>query len=89
MSNDERICGRIMRLPTFDGQVPDAGPVHLVSDVGEEYLLVANDSGMPGRVEDLAARSAERYEPYLDQDKCVRGDVFGTVIWRAAIAEEN
>ena len=81
----DRICGRIMRMPRFDGQVPDTGPIHMVSDVGDEYLLIAGSSSTPGRVEDLAAASAGRYEPHIDQDRCVTGDIFGSVIWRAEI----
>ena len=81
----EKVCGRVMRIPLFDGQLPSSGPVHLVSDAGDEYLLVACDSSTPGRVEDLAAGDAPQFEPYLDQDCCVAGDILGSVIWKAKV----
>ena len=87
MTTGNSVCGRVMRLPLFDGQVPGAGPVHLVANSGEEYLLIASSSSTPGRVEDLAAAEASLYEPHLDQDRCVTGDVLGTVIWRARILD--
>ncbi len=85
MARQDSRTGRIMRLPLFDGQVPSGGPVHLVSDEGEELLLVAVGMDMPGRVEDLAAASADRFEAWLDRDATVRGTVLGTVIWDAAV----
>ena len=76
-----------MRLPMFDGMLPGSGPVHLVSIDGDAYLLIAQTADTPGRVEELATASADRYEPYLDQDVMVRGDVLGTVIWTATVLE--
>ena len=75
-----------MRLPFFDGQLPAGGPVHLVSEEGDEYLLIGAASSTPGRVEDLAAQSADRFEPWLDRDVTVRGTVLGSIIWEAEIA---
>ncbi len=89
MDGRETRRGRAMRLPLFDGQLPTGGPVHLVSDEGEEYLLVAAGAGAPGRVEDLAAEAAPRYEAWLDRDVTVRGLVLGSVIWNAEIAGEG
>lgn len=87
MSEDNKMHGRVMRLPMFDGMLPTNGPVHLVSDAGDEYLLIADPSDTPGRVEDLAAACATRYEPHLDRDVTVIGDIFGSVIWNATIAD--
>ena len=85
MDGQDSRTGRIMRLPLFDGQLPSGGPVHLVSDEGEELLLVATGASTPGRVEDLAAASADRFEAWLDRDVTVRGTVLGSVIWDAAV----
>ncbi|MCY4592852.1 MAG: hypothetical protein OXE86_20310 [Alphaproteobacteria bacterium] len=85
MERPDSRTGRIMRLPLFDGQVPSGGPVHLVSDQGDELLLVAVGTDTPGRVEDLAAASADRFEAWLGRDVTVRGTVLGTVIWYAAV----
>ena len=40
MTADNSLRGRIMRMPQLHGQLPDHGPIHMVSQDGEEYLLV-------------------------------------------------
>ena len=79
------IRGRVMRVPMFDGLLPDHGPVHLVAEDGNEYLLIAQPSDTPGRVEEIAATDASQFEPYLNADVSVRGDVLGTIIWRTEV----
>jgi hypothetical protein len=80
--------GRVMRLPTMHGQQADTGPIHFVSDAGEEYLLIAKPSDAPGKVEDLSAETADQFEPYLDKDVDVSGDFWGSVVWRAAVVPD-
>lgn len=77
--------GRVMRMPTMHGQQADTGPIHFVSDAGEEYLLIANPSDTPGNVEALSAETAARFEPYLDKDVEISGDFWGSVVWRASV----
>ena len=89
MSDETMVRGRVMRLPMFDGLLPDHGPVHLVSDAGDELLLIAGPSSTPGKVEDLAAADAANFEPYLDRDVEVSGQVYGSVIWSAAVVDPN
>ncbi len=89
MKTTSTLSGRIMRLPMFDGTLPDKGPIHLVSDEGDEYLLISETSDTPGPVEHLAAASSMDFEPYINQDMVVKGDVLGTVIWAATIFESK
>ena len=77
--------GRVMRMPTMHGQQAETGPIHFVSDVGEEYLLIAKPSDTPGNVEDLSAETAATFEPHLDKDVEISGDFWGSVIWRASV----
>jgi hypothetical protein len=77
-----------MRLPTMHGQQAETGPIHFVSDLGEEYLLIAKTSDTPGNVEELSAATADQFEPYLDKDVNVSGDFWGSVVWRAAVVTD-
>jgi hypothetical protein len=81
--------GRVMRVPQMHGQLPDDGPIHFLSETGEEYLLIARASDTPGNVDDLSAETAGQFEPYLDKDVDVSGDFWGTVVWRAAVVENS
>jgi hypothetical protein len=85
MTADNSLRGRIMRMPQLHGQLPDHGPIHMVSQDGEEYLLVVQGSDTPGNVEALSAATAGQFEPYLDKDVTVSGDIYGSVIWRARV----
>lgn len=89
MTAETTTRGRVMRMPRMHGQLPDQGPIHFVSEAGEEYLLIAKTSDTPGNVEDLSAETAGQFEPYLDRDVAVSGDFWGSVIWRAAVVVEN
>ncbi len=80
--------GRVMRLPTMHGQQADTGPINFVSDAGEEYLLISKASDTPGNVEDLSAETAGTFEPYLDKDVEIRGDFWGSVVWRASVVSD-
>lgn len=77
--------GRVMRMPQLHGQLPDHGPIHFLSEAGEEYLLIARPSDAPGNVEALSAETAGEFEPFLDKDIEVSGDFWGSVIWRATV----
>lgn len=77
--------GRVMRMPTMHGQQADTGPIHFVTDGGDEYLLIARPSDTPGNVEELSAETAGNFEPYLDKDIEISGDFWGSVVWRAAV----
>ena len=79
--------GRVMRMPQLHGQLPDHGPIHFLTEAGEEYLLIARTSDTPGNVEELSAETAANFEPYLDKDIQVSGDFWGSVIWRATVIE--
>lgn len=81
--------GRVMRMPRMHGQLPDDGPIHFLSEAGEEYLLIAKPSDTPGNVDDLSAETAGQFEPHLDKDIEVSGDFWGSVIWRAAVVENS
>ena len=89
MSGETTERGRVMRMPQLHGQLPDHGPIHFLSEAGEEYLLIAKASDTPGNVEDLSAETAEKYEPYLDKDVEMSGDFWGSVIWRAKVLENS
>ena len=56
-----------MRLPTFDGMIPTSGPVHIVSDQGEEYMLITGGTDKPGSVDELALLCEPLFEKYLNQ----------------------
>jgi hypothetical protein len=86
MTDDNTLRGRVMRMPQLHGQLPDHGPIHFVSDAGEEYLLIAKGSETPGDVDALSAETAGQFEPLLDQDATVSGDIYGSVIWNAVVA---
>jgi hypothetical protein len=77
--------GRVMRMPTMHGQQADTGPIHFLTDAGEEFLLIAKPADTPGNVEDLSAETAASFEPYLDKDTEISGDFWGSVVWRAAV----
>ena len=70
MDDDTKVFGRVMRLPGFDGIIAERGPIHLVSDSGEEYLLIAALPDMPGDVETLlvALECEETFAPYIGRD---------------------
>ena len=85
MTEVDTLRGRVMRVPMFDGLLPDHGPIHLVADDGDHYLLIARPSDTPGRVEEIAASDAGHFEAYLNADVSIRGDVLGTVIWLAEV----
>lgn len=78
-----------MRMPQLHGQLADHGPIHFVSEAGEEYLLVARPSDTPGKVEDLSAETASQFEGFLDKDVAVSGDFWGSVIWRASVVGDS
>ncbi|MBH67509.1 MAG: hypothetical protein CMM58_04075 [Rhodospirillaceae bacterium] len=86
MGTNSTIFGRIMRLPGFDGIIPDSGPIHILSDTGDEYLLIAASSDTPGPVEILATLCENIFAPYIGQDVTVTGDILGSIMWNAKIA---
>ena len=65
MNNSTIIYGRVMRLPTFDGMIPTSGPIHIVADDGEEYMLITSNMDEPGPVETLAAICESVFKPYI------------------------
>ena len=79
--------GRVMRMPQLHGQLADHGPIHFVSEAGEEFLLIAKTSDTPGNVEELSAETAPEFEPYLDKDVMMSGDFWGSVVWRATTVD--
>lgn len=79
--------GRVMRLPTMHGQQAESGPIHFVSDGGEEYLLIAKPSDTPGNVDALSAETAATFEAHLDKDVEIIGDFWGSVVWRASVVQ--
>ena len=89
MTEKKTLRGRVMRMPQLHGQLPDKGPIHFVSDSGQEYLLIAKGSETPGDVDALSAKTADQFEPLLDQDATVSGDIYGSVIWNAVVASLN
>ena len=74
-----------MRLPGFDGTIPDKGPVHIVSDNGEEYLLISSGPDTLGNVEALASACESSFSPFINKDIAVTGDVLGTILWNAKV----
>ncbi len=46
-------------------------------------------SDTPGNVEALSAATAGQFEPYLDKDVTVSGDIYGSVIWRARVVADG
>lgn len=87
MNSQTTVYGRIMRLPTFDGMIPTSGPVHIVSDQGEEYMLINGGTDKPGSVDELALLCEPLFEKYLNQDILVKGDVLGSIIWNVEIVD--
>ena len=85
MNDDTKIFGRVMRLPGFDGMIPDRGPVHLVSDDGEEYLLIAALPDTPGDVETIALECEETFAQYIGKDLYMSGKVLGSILWNAKL----
>ena len=85
MNDNTKIFGRVMRLPGFDGMIPDRGPVHLVSDDGEEYLLIAALPDTPGDVETIALECEETFAPYIGKDLYMSGKVLGSILWNAKL----
>ena len=85
MNKSTIIFGRVMRLPTFDGMIPTSGPIHIVADDGEEYMLITSNMDEPGAVETLALICEPVFEPYINKDISVKGDVLGSIIWNAEI----
>ena len=85
MNDDTKIFGRVMRLPGFDGMIPDRGPVHLVSDDGEEYLLIAALPDTPGDVETIALECEETFSPYIGKDLYMSVKVLGSILWNAKL----
>ncbi|MBM86668.1 MAG: hypothetical protein CMM47_11685 [Rhodospirillaceae bacterium] len=89
LSERSTLRGRVMRVPMFDGLLPDHGPIHLVAEDGDQYLLIARPSDTPGHVEEIAAGDASHFERYLNSDISIRGNVLGTVIWQAEIIADR
>lgn len=85
MKNQSAIFGRIMRLPRFDGTIPDKGPIHIVSNSGEEYLLITSAPNTPGDVEALASACEDSFSPFINKDIAITGDVLGTILWNAKV----
>ena len=85
LDNETTVHGRVMRLPTFDGMIPTSGPMHIVSDDGEEYLLITGPTNAPGPVETLALICEPIFLQYLNKDISVKGDVLGSIIWNVKV----
>ena len=85
MDSPTIIYGRVMRLPTFDGMIPTSGPIHIVADDGEEYMLITSNMDEPGPVETLALICEPVFKPYINKDISVKGDVLGSIIWNVEI----
>tara|TARA_B100000212_G_scaffold75945_1_gene53768 strand:- start:1116 stop:1385 length:270 start_codon:yes stop_codon:yes gene_type:complete len=87
MDDDDKVFGRVMRLPGFDGMIPERGPIHLVSDDGEEYLLIAALPDTPGDVETLALECEGRFATYIGKDLHMSGKILGSILWHAKLFE--
>ena len=87
MDDDTKVFGRVMRLPGFDGMIAERGPIHLVSDSGEESLLIAALPDMPGDVETLALECEETFAPYIGKDLHMSGKILGSILWNAKLFE--
>ena len=74
-----------MRLPTFDGMIPTSGPIHIVADDGEEYMLITSNMDEPGAGETRAVSCDPGIEPHINKDISVKGDVLGSIIWNVEI----
>ena len=85
MNKSTIIYGRVMRLPTFDGMIPTSGPIHIVADDGEEYMLITSNMDEPGPVETLALICEPVFKPHINKDISVKGDVLGSIIWNVEI----
>jgi len=85
MDDEMKVFGRVMRLPGFDGMIPESGPIHLVSNDGEEYLLIAAPQDTPGDVNTLALNCEEIFAPYIGKDLHVSGKILGSILWNAVI----
>ena len=55
------------------------------ADDGEEYMLITSNMDEPGAVETLALICEPMFEPYINKDISVKGDVLGSIIWNVEI----